>query len=276
MNRLAAFALAIVLCPSLAAAKELVGDPPTRFGEVPRKSYESSQWFAFELKFSPYSPMIDSSSGLNGHTPFADLFTSQTDHHRPDARLLTQVEFDVQFLHKHGSLGVGVTAGYARRTSHSFQFDDLSGKVSCTVPNCIRSGDQTALNVMPFSLLAVYRWDWLALRYHVPLVPYFKIGLAYYIWWIENGSGATASFTNAAGKKEDGYGGTWGWVLNPGLSFLLDVIDPSAARTIDAELGINHTYVFVELHYADVSGFGQPNRLTLSDTTFNTGLAFEF
>ncbi len=271
-----AIALLALSVPQLASAKEMVGPTAPAFGENPKHSYESSQWFAFELKFSPYSPKIDDSAGLNGKTPFADLFTSQTNHHRPDSRLLTQLEFDFQFLHKHGSLGVGVTAGYARRTTHSFNFDDLAGKVACTIPNCTRSGDETALNVMPFSLLAVYRWDWLALKHHVPLVPYLKIGLAYYVWWIENGAGATASFTNTKNNVESGYGGTFGWVVNPGISFLLDVIDPTAARTIDAELGINHSYVFIELHYADVTGFGAKDKLTLSDTTFNCGLAFEF
>ena len=276
MLRRSLAALAALLAFSTVARAETGSSSQPKFGENPSKSYMSSQWFAFELKFSPYSPMIDSSDGLTGK-PFQELFTPQSSQHRPDSRLLTQVEFDFQFLHKHGSLGIGVTAGFARRTSHSYDYADAAGAVPCTVGSCTRSGDQTALNVMPFSGLLVYRWDWLALRHHVPLVPYFKVGIAYYVWWIENGSGSTTSFTDPnTGHKDNGYGGTWGFVLNPGLSFLLDVIDPSAAKTMDAELGINHTYLFVELHYADVSGLGQKGRLNLSDTTFNTGLAFEF
>jgi hypothetical protein len=65
-------------------------------------------------------------------------------------------------------------------------------------------------------------------------------------------------------------------VLNPGGAFLLDVIDPSAAKTVDAELGINHTYLFCELHYADIRGFGASNKMNLSDLTLNAGLSFEF
>ena len=53
----------------------------------------------------------------------------------------------------------------------------------------MRSGDTTALNIVPLSIMAVYRFDYLALRYKIPFVPYFKIGLAYYVWWIENGGG---------------------------------------------------------------------------------------
>lgn len=280
-----ALSILIALAP-FAAAQKMTGTPPDKFGQNASPDYHSSQWFAFELKFSPYSPRIDSSPGLGGKTPFADLFTSQFAHGTPPARLLTQLEFDFQFFHRFGSIGAGLSAGYYRRTTHSFDFPAAGG--TCEVPNCIRSGDQTALNVIPLSLLAVYRFDVLALRYHVPLVPYFKIGLAYYFWAIQNGSGGIATVSvdgsgnptmdaNAPGfHKADGSGGTWGWVLNPGISFLLDAIDPVAARTMDTEIGINHTYLFIELHYADISGFGAANKMVLSDTTFNAGLAFEF
>jgi hypothetical protein len=276
MNRLA-FALALLCAsPALAKPQTAIGVTDTsgsNWAKNPKQTYESSQWFAFELKFGSYVPDIDSSAGLNGNTPFRDLFTNQFDtpKHKPKGQLLTQVEFDYQFLHKHGSLGVGATLGFYNRFTHSFAFDDASGMVSCMVPNCTRSGDVTNLYILPLSLLAVYRWDWLALRYHVPLVPYFKIGIAYYIWWITNGSGSTSGF-----GKDAAFGGSFGWVLHPGLSFLLDVIDPAAARTMDAETGINHTYLFIELNYANVNGFGAGNKMDLSDVTYNAGLSFEF
>lgn len=289
IRRLLAPVLALSLSLGLASsatAQKMTGTPPDAFGENASPDYHSSQWFAFELKFGPYTPHIDSSPGLNGKTPFQDLFTNQFHPTPPGPRLLTQLELDFQFLHRFGSLGVGLTAGYARRTTHSFDYPAAGG--SCTVGSCVRSGDTTALNVIPLSLLAVYRFDVLALRYHVPLVPYFKIGIAYYFWAIQNGSGGIATVSvDGAGNptmdpsapgfhKIDGAGGTWGWVMNPGISLLLDVLDPEAARVMDTEIGINHTYLFVELHYADISGFGAPNKLVLSDTTLNAGLAFEF
>jgi hypothetical protein len=275
VSRLAA--LIVLLMPLLASAKEAVGTSIGSSGDSgPPRRYESRQLFAFEIKFSPYSPKLDQSAGLRaGETPFADLFNPQLDDdgnstkgQQPPYRLLTTIEFDVQFLRRPwGNLGVGITTGFYRRTTHGFELN--ADGSACRVPYCTRSGDEVALNVLPLSALFVYRFDLLANRYHVPLVPYFKIGLAYYVWWMENGNGVSQ-------KPESAYGGSFGWVLNPGLALQLDFIERGVARTLDGELGINHTYLFCELHYADVDGFRANDKLNLSDTTFNAGFAFEF
>ncbi len=277
MKKTFPLALALLLLAAGSAAAQTQG-PQARWAENRSRSYESSQWFAFELKFGGYTPHIDSSPGLNGATPFADLFNPQGVKGQPPERLLSSVEFDVQFLHKFGSLGAGLSLGYGRRTTHSFQYMNSNGTGICTPPMCTRSGDQTALNMFPVEAMLVYRFDVLALRYKIPLVPFVKLGLAYWFWWIENGSGGIAQALSdpKTGGTTGGYGGTFGWVFNPGLAFMLDVLDPSAARTMDGELGINHSYVFAELHYADISGFGAANKLVLSDVSWNVGLAFEF
>jgi hypothetical protein len=281
LGRLAApLALALALVAPSGARAQTTNNPS--WAQNQQHKYESPQWFAFELKFGSYSPHIDASPGLNGKHPFADLFNPQGTYGQPPGRLLTSIEFDVQFLHKFGSLGAGLSVGYYRRTTHAFQYLDLQG-TQCMVPNCVRSGDITALNMLPVEALLVYRFDVMALRWRVPLVPYLKIGMAYYFWWIENGTGGIAkAFTNptmpGTSPTVDGWGGTLGWVLNPGLAFLLDVLEPQAARGLDGELGINHTYLFAELHYTDINFFhrGGNNTLDLSDVSFNCGLAFEF
>jgi hypothetical protein len=283
-------ALALLLLGGSALARPETGPAP-KWGENPATGYESAQRFALEIKFTPYTPHIDQSDGLNGNTPFGDLFNAQSGpppSRQPSYKLLTSLEFDYQFLHKNwGSLAIGHAAGIYHRDTHSFAYaaDVTPGSTTmqaCTVPNCVRSGDTTALNVMPLSLMLVYRFDYLARRYHIPLVPYMKVGLAYYIWWIEDGSPTNIAkvivATNPDGTQQisHGYGGTFGFVLHPGLAFLLDIIDLKAARIMDAELGINHTYIFCELNYANINGFGQSNRLNLSDTMLNTGISFEF
>jgi hypothetical protein len=277
---------ALLLLAARASAQEGIGGNPPGFGENPQRHYESPQRFAVELKFGPYSPNIDASQGLHG-TPFADLFPPDAGKTRPPGKLLTQVEFDYQFLRRSwGNFAIGNTAGYYRRTTHSFAYvtDPTTGSptTACTsgaAGNCVRSGDTTALNIVPLSIMAVYRFDYLARRWKIPFVPYVKVGLAYYIWWIENGGGflSIAQFTPPGStSSQGGWGGTFGWVANPGGAFLLDVLDPSAAKTIDAELGINHTYLFCEFHYADISGFGAAGKMNLSDTTLNAGISFEF
>ncbi len=280
MKRSALVVLTLLSLAAPAFAKDMVGSSRPDWGAKPPPNYESSQWFALEFKFTPYTPHIDQSAGLApGQTPFGDLFNPQLDDkgmstkgQQPGYRMLTTIEFDVQFLHRAwGNFGVGITTGYYRRTTHGFQLNP--GNIACTVPMCTRSGDETALNIIPLSALFVYRFDLLANKYHVPLVPYFKIGLAYYIWIIENGGGVLSI---AQKDGQSGYGGTFGFVLHPGLALQLDFIERGVAKTLDAELGINHTYLFVELNYANINGFGASNKMNLSDTMLNAGFAFEF
>ncbi len=246
------------------------------------KPYQSPQHFAVELKFGTYSPDIDSSPGLNGHHPFSDLFQAQDGPNvgkRPPGRLLSTVEFDWQLWHKFGSLGLAGSIGIMHRTTHSFQYDMSTGSnVSCTVPNCVRSADETALNVMPFELEAVYRFDVLAERWRIPIVPYLKGGIGWFLWWVTNGSGGLSSslMKNPDGSTDSAIGATWGLVAHPGVALLLDILDPTAARTMDTEIGINHSYVFFEMNYAWITGFGSSTKMTLSDLSWNAGLAFEF
>lgn len=278
MSRVGLGLVALLLVTGPALGDSGSGNPPKRW-ENPGKNFASPQWFAFELKFGPYTPSIDASSGLNnGASPFRDLFTNQyaKTPQNVSPSLLTTLEFDVQFWHKFGSLAVAASVGFYRKTTHSFQYADTSGTMPCTFGSCTRSGDTTALNIVPVALMLVYRFDVLALRYKVPLVPYAKAGLAYSAWFIQSGSGGIPSIPKPGGGTYDGYGGTFGFVLQPGLALLLDIIDPGTARAMDAEIGINHTYLFCELNYSNINGFGQKDRLNLSDTTLNAGLAFEF
>ena len=84
---------------------------------------------------------------------------------------------------------------------------------------CTRSSDQTALNVLPFALEAVYRFDVLT-RWRIPIVPYLKGGVAYYLWWIESGSGRVNDGVTTIVIGANDYAGAWavdqrGRGLNP-------------------------------------------------------------
>jgi len=301
----AAVAMLLLAAPT---ARAQVFEPTEAHG--PR---ESVRRFAFELKFTPYIPAIDSSavfqSGSRPATPFSDYFGSDSD---PAGitlarSLMTQGEFDYQFLNRFGSLGIGLSGGYYRRSAPAFTSAPGSARPACSVQGngegwrvyqkaavdkdgktvtsqvpydaCI-SGDETTFNLVPVSLLLVYRFDELSKRYRIPLIPYVKAGFGAYFWWLSSSASFVSSLntTDSSGSTmtRDASGATYGLVVHPGLAIDLSAIDLQASRVIDSEIGLNRVSLFVELHAAFMSGWGQSNKLDLSDTTFNAGINFEF
>ncbi len=235
--------------------------------EVATAYIPSPQYGAFELKFGPYRPNVDAEPGLTGEKkPYRTILKN-------DNMFLTVLELDWQFYHPPGfSLGIGGSVGFMQAYARSTIETEDGGEED--------SADYTVLNVIPFALLGIIRIDALADELNVPLVPFVKAGLNWYLWWMLGG-GETAQFTDDKGDTEDGVGGTLGWQVSTGLMFRLDQFDPMSARTFDNEVGVNHSYIFVELLWAGVEGLGRDNVLYLStdtffDATLLAGLCLEF
>jgi len=214
----------------------------------------SPQYGVFELKFGPYTPNVDDEPAIrdSGGSPYSDVFGN-------DSMFLTCIEVDWQFLQLEGiNLGVGGSLGFMQAYAKSKT--ESGGE----------SADYTVLNVMPFALLAVIRVDALADLANVPLVPFFKVGLDWYLWWI------------LGGGQESQTAGTMGWQIGGGLMIQLDWIDRMTARTFDNEVGVNHSYLFFEYTYPQIEGFGRDGYMYLSATdmggsgTWALGLALEF
>lgn len=298
-----AAALGVLALASPAAAQTFEQIQHPQLNESPRR-------LAFELKFSPYVPAVDSSPVFAGRnppvTPFSDYFGSNDERAgvTPSRGLLMQGEVDYQFLNRFGSLGVGISGGYYSRSAPAFTSftnsagmqqpvcslgadidgfrtykSNLPGGGATNYESCI-SGDQVVFNLVPVSLLLVYRFDELSKRFRIPIIPYMKAGFGAYFWWI----GSSASFvSNIDTRQADGStlsrssaGATYGLVVHPGIAIDLSAIDQQASRVIDNEIGLNRVSLFVELHGAFMSGWGQKNKLDLSDMTFNAGINFEF
>ncbi|MCG5052576.1 MAG: hypothetical protein KA712_06420 [Myxococcales bacterium] len=223
--------------------------------------YRSPKNWAMELHLGPYRPNIDSEFGNlpEDERPFALYFGD-------DRRLMARAELDYQIWNGFGSVGLGVSVGYTRQSAKAF-VEPEPGALPET-----RSGDDTKLMLLPTSVSLVYRFDVLALRWSLPLVPYAKAGFDWVYWSISNGNGDVAR--DAAGNR--GRGGTSGYHLAAGLSILLDVFDPGSAQAFDAETGVNHTYAFAEYRHAVIDGLGSANRLHVGDSTWSAGLMFEF
>ena len=218
----------------------------------------SPQSFALELKLGPYTPNVDDSVAAG--TPYADIFGD-------GPGIMAQTELDWQIWRGFGSIALGVSAGYFRQSAQPLRDTGGIGQPSTSTE---RVAGETAITLVPVSLLAIYRFDVLAQRLHIPLVPYAKIGFNYTFWWMTNGDGDLAQYQG--GKAQ---GGSWGLQFNLGLALLLDALEPQAAKNLDTDLGVNHSYLFVELHIVQANRFGSASALDVGDTTLLAGLAFE-
>jgi len=141
------------------------------------------------------------------------------------------------------------------------------------------SVDETKLSVIPLRLDASWRFEQFNKLWEIPLVPYIKGGVNYYIWWVKNSFGDVASYKDAADSKAakyKGYGGTFGFEGAAGLLLSLNFIDPAVSTNMDAEYGVNETYVFGEFTYSVVNDFYSSSSMDFSGYHFLVGLAFDF
>ncbi|MDH5493208.1 MAG: hypothetical protein OEY14_14740 [Myxococcales bacterium] len=110
----------------------------------------------------------------------------------------------------------------------------------------------TRLTLIPFPLLASLRVDVLARELGVPLVLTGKAGLDM-IFGVHSGAESQTSF-----------GLRWGLQL----ALELDPLEPRAARALDEEWGINHSFLFFEL-FGSTADLGDP-------MAWAAGLGFTF
>jgi hypothetical protein len=247
-------AVAMAMIAARPAAAQFALERPTDDDGPPPEHYHSPQNFAFQLSFGAYRPNVDSEF-KSGRHPYADYFG-------PGRHLMSQAEFDYQLFRKMGSFALGLGVGLLQ-VSGAAPLADRSGNLS---------GDRSTLTIVPISLSAVYRFDRYLQEQSFPLVPYGKLGLDYAYWQITDGNGEIAA-DNVGGHAR---GGTPGWHAVIGIELVLDLLDPDAARSFDAELGVNHTALMFEYGHYDISGLGLANRLHVGDDTWTLGLLFEF
>jgi hypothetical protein len=248
---LATLVAAAVALPAAAHAQTSINEPEVVEGG---NRFRSPQRFAFELRFGPYRPDVDSEFG-GQRTPYKDFFGN-------DRRLMTHVEFGYEFFHGFGSAALALGFSYFSVNGRA-RVDDGTGELTA---------DFSTMKVMPLALSAVYRFDVLLERNKIPLVPYGKVGLDYAYWQITDGNDEIA--TDGTGGRARG--ATPGWHAAAGVALVLDQFDPAAARSFDSDLGVNHTALVFEYRYADISGLGTGNKMHLGDRTWSAGLLLQF
>ncbi|MEW6433902.1 MAG: MXAN_2562 family outer membrane beta-barrel protein [Myxococcota bacterium] len=211
---------------------------------------ESERSMFLEAKLSPYTPLIDRSfTSTTG--PYQTIFGG-------GPMLLGELELDYQFFQKVGSLGVGLSGGYAEKFGRAI--DATTGA---------QTNQATGLKLVPLKALIVYRFDWLSLKTDIPLVPYVKGAFVMMPWWVVSGS----EIEVADGLR--GSGLSYGLAGVFGLSLTLDFLDPRLARDLDTSVGVNHSYLFAEFTLQEM-GIFTPDAMDLSSRHWIFGLGFEF
>jgi hypothetical protein len=211
---------------------------------------------ALEVRMGFYQPSF-SEKGLTGTNPYKKIFGDKS-------MFLFGLEGDFQFWKGFGSLGAFGVMSYGRVSGKGLMADDT------------KSADTTRFTMLPLGAGLVYRFDVLAKRYQIPLVPVLKGGLVYSFWWVSDGNGDTATWTDPnTDKMRTASGGTAGYMGSLGLHLLLDIFEPHTSVTFDNEMGVNNSYAFIEVQTTQLNDFGSKDSFDLSDTNLMFGLSFE-
>jgi hypothetical protein len=244
---LAALASGPVRAQDSGASQQETDEIAALFGGGAPRGPSPANW-NLELRFGPYRPDIDSEFEARGVSarPYQQVFGSGN-------HLMTGLELDRQIIHRHGTLAVGLGLSYFRVSAASLGADLQT-----------RTGDQTALRLIPLSATVVYRASMVPERTKLPVAPYLKLGLDCTLWSMSETSKTTSVD-----------GASYGWHAAAGIALLLDVLDPDGAVDLDFETGINHTSAFFEVTYVGTGlGFGGP-QLQVGDATWLAGLMLE-
>jgi hypothetical protein len=224
----------LATCLSIALGAGSAAAQPSAGPEIPH--YISPERFVLELRVGPYTPDM----GSNGS--FETYFGG-------DRGPLIAAELDVIGWRFHDWMYLG---GGGRIGTLSF-----TGK-TLTAGN-LPSDEETELSVLPLDLLAVVRVDALARQLSIPLILTGKLGYEWARWSTESG-----------GDSHSGWSVGWVWGVQAALD--LDALDRGAARNLDEEWGINHSFIFAELFkFAPTD-----DSLPIGDSTWTLGLGFIF
>ena len=258
---LASAAIALVACawaaPAAAQDDPYWDDFGTEVYEEPAEV--GVAYWNVGIKVGPYTPDIDSEF-MAGPGPYERMYGG--------AAIMGLVDVERFFLFPLGQVGVAGTLGFAQKTANAF------APCPADDPECMperADGDKTSFRLLPLSLGAVYRFTMLDDQWHVPVVPYARAGLSYYLWWITAPDGTVSEIDG-----DRALGASLGWQGSLGLAVRAERIDAQSARNLRNDLGIEHAGFYGEVMYADVGGFGAEGKLSVGALTWFGGLNFEF
>jgi hypothetical protein len=220
------------------------------------------------IRVGPYVPQIDKHFAAKPG-PYAQMFVG--------THIMAMLDVDRVLWTGYGQVAVGVSVGYMQNTARSFTMDSMASD-----PKRARATDDNKFALIPTALTATYRFTMLDDDYGIPIVPYARAGLSYYLWWVSDSNGfatvckdGSDKATNPTCDKDRALGGSLGLQGSIGLSIRAERIDSSAAISM-RQSGIQHAGIYGELSIAKVDGFGSETKLSVGDRTWFAGVDFEF
>jgi len=244
----------------LAAAAALAAAAPA---QAQMKLGDSPRWGSFQLSVGAYRPDIDAEFHGSA-TPYQTIFGTS----RP---LVFSFLFNRSaWITPVGTLDVGFGAGYWQVWGLGIYTDPQTGATS--------RGSTNSLLVIPIQLAVGYRLDVLYDKWNVPLEPYARVSLYDYIWSASN-QGQVSTWVDPTTRQESrGSGQTFGWGATIGAAIVLDFFDPTLARQMDIDTGINRTLLFLDFTWASVDDFGSSKSWQLGPGywMWSAGLQFVF
>jgi hypothetical protein len=224
------------------------------------------------VRLGPYVPGIDAQVGTKnseGRGPYQAMFGGYN--------IMPMLDVDRVLWDRLGQLGAGISIGYLSKSAKAFQTKPYPGDTDIFPRS---EGDNTSFHLIPLVVSAVYRFTYPDDEYGIPLIPYARAGIGYYVWWSTSPDANFAVVCNGGGmppcpNENKAAGASLGFVGSIGLSIRAERIDAAAARSM-RESGIQHAGFYGELSYGKVDGFGSSTKLSVGDTTWFAGAEFEF
>jgi hypothetical protein len=204
------------------------------------RSFESPELFTLELRIGPYEPDV-------GNDSFSQAYPDD------DGPLLGfELDFIAYRLKEVLMLEVGASVGFANYSGHALNAAAWqSNRVE-------RTDEETDFDLIPLSALGVLRVDALARKLSIPFILTGKIGYRWAFWSSETGG------------ADDDEGVSPGFTWAAQIALDLDFFDRRAARLMDEEWGINHSFLFFEVFGSET----QDDALPVDDTIWAAGLGF--
>lgn len=242
------------LMPAVATAQDEPAPEADEYpeSEEPRFPVDDSNrdltpaWGQVEVRYGLYRGVDESIESVYGNGPPED--GADGDRARSSANAL-MVEFGPQIYRV-----VEVDFGAGLMSRNGFTLDD-EGKVS---------GTPARLMVVPLSVSITPR---LHIFDEQPVVPFASLGADMWVFRERKGAGD-------ADDKELLNGSKFGWHWEAGLNVLLDVFDRRRASLLEAQSGINDSWV--TLSYRRQSVPSTDTGFDFSGDTFEVGLKLDF